>query len=413
LSKPKGYIVITPLGFSQENVDFPVYCQDWIFIKRVSINKSIFNKNVHFESCFFFDEISLSNTCFHQLEFKNTYIKELSCDHLTFGSTVGLGVSINYLKYIQFFKCKFRGNFFFSFDVWVPIHNLYVNITDKSSQRPLLSFLYSEFYKNFYLELPTKQNWPPKLEFPSTCKRNPAINLTKTTINEEFNIPYQIMKENDFKCFTFKKSDSILFKKYPPGSSQYDGIDKNKWKYDAVKSSNDNFKTLEDYYRDKDNERSLDMKYYYLKYSNILLWYTDKKMLSVQGIKRKFRFLCSWLFLDLPFKYFTSWGKSLITTASAILVFFLINLVNSDKIIQMSVDQTPPLAADIYINFNHQLDFDLICDVAYFTLVTFTTIGYGDLAPTGGFRIIAGIEGFIGIILTSIFTVTLAKRVLG
>jgi hypothetical protein len=49
----------------------------------------------------------------------------------------------------------------------------------------------------------------------------------------------------------------------------------------------------------------------------------------------------------------------------------------------------------------------------YFSLITFTTIGYGDLLPTGFLRILAGFEGFLGITLTSVFLVSLAKRVLG
>ncbi|WFD11315.1 potassium channel family protein [Tepidibacter hydrothermalis] len=52
-------------------------------------------------------------------------------------------------------------------------------------------------------------------------------------------------------------------------------------------------------------------------------------------------------------------------------------------------------------------------DTLYFTIITFTTIGYGDISPIGWLRIVAGIEGFLGVFLTSSFLVALSKRYLG
>ena len=50
---------------------------------------------------------------------------------------------------------------------------------------------------------------------------------------------------------------------------------------------------------------------------------------------------------------------------------------------------------------------------AYFALITFTTIGYGDIKPVGGFiQIVAGLEGLSGVLLMSLFLVTAAKKVL-
>ncbi len=38
-------------------------------------------------------------------------------------------------------------------------------------------------------------------------------------------------------------------------------------------------------------------------------------------------------------------------------------------------------------------------DYLYFSFVTFTTVGYGDLMPTGGLRWLAGIESLTGFVL--------------
>ncbi|MDC7127370.1 MAG: potassium channel family protein, partial [Spirochaetales bacterium] len=49
----------------------------------------------------------------------------------------------------------------------------------------------------------------------------------------------------------------------------------------------------------------------------------------------------------------------------------------------------------------------------YFSLITFTTIGYGDIKPVGWLiQAIAGIEGLLGALLMSLFLVTAAKKVL-
>lgn len=54
----------------------------------------------------------------------------------------------------------------------------------------------------------------------------------------------------------------------------------------------------------------------------------------------------------------------------------------------------------------------LFGNVAYFNLITYTTLGYGDIRPTGLIKIIAGIEGFIGVLLNSIFLMTLTRKIL-
>jgi hypothetical protein len=49
-------------------------------------------------------------------------------------------------------------------------------------------------------------------------------------------------------------------------------------------------------------------------------------------------------------------------------------------------------------------------EALYFSCSTFTTIGYGDLAPFGITRLFAASEGLLGIVLVSSFIVSLVKR---
>jgi len=48
----------------------------------------------------------------------------------------------------------------------------------------------------------------------------------------------------------------------------------------------------------------------------------------------------------------------------------------------------------------------------YHSVITFFTIGYGDVYPQGLSRIISGFEGFIGVFMMSYFTVAFVRKVL-
>ena len=50
-------------------------------------------------------------------------------------------------------------------------------------------------------------------------------------------------------------------------------------------------------------------------------------------------------------------------------------------------------------------------DSFYFSLITFTTLGYGDFRPLEGWgRILAGSEAFIGAFMMALFVYTFARR---
>ena len=46
----------------------------------------------------------------------------------------------------------------------------------------------------------------------------------------------------------------------------------------------------------------------------------------------------------------------------------------------------------------------------YFSVVTFSTLGYGDIYPVGFLKAFAATEAFIGLVVTAIFAVSLARK---
>lgn len=56
--------------------------------------------------------------------------------------------------------------------------------------------------------------------------------------------------------------------------------------------------------------------------------------------------------------------------------------------------------------------FDRHFNSLYFSAVTFTTIGYGDYAPRGWLRCVACVEGLLGLVLTAVFTVSFARKLI-
>jgi len=56
--------------------------------------------------------------------------------------------------------------------------------------------------------------------------------------------------------------------------------------------------------------------------------------------------------------------------------------------------------------------WEKIIDSFYFSAVTFLTIGYGECTPEGFFKIIAPLEGWIGVFMMSYFTVAFVRKIL-
>lgn len=79
-------------------------------------------------------------------------------------------------------------------------------------------------------------------------------------------------------------------------------------------------------------------------------------------------------------------------------IYFFSGIIESGQLIQYNSSNTP---------YGNAVDF-LKC--WYFSVVTFTTLGYGDLAPAGITRFFAASEAFVGSFTLALFVVVFVKK---
>ena len=89
---------------------------------------------------------------------------------------------------------------------------------------------------------------------------------------------------------------------------------------------------------------------------------------------------------------------SMLLIFSLTLLYANTGLLYHDQVIVMSSEAS--FADNINVFFN----------ALYFSVVTFTTLGYGDLSPVGLSRIIASLEAFAGSFTIALFVVTFVRR---
>lgn len=91
---------------------------------------------------------------------------------------------------------------------------------------------------------------------------------------------------------------------------------------------------------------------------------------------------------------------SLVIVVGNALLFFFAGLENQGNILRFSLE------ASLLEN----LEEFVLC--MYFSMVTFTTIGYGDIRPLGLSRLFGSIEGFLGVFLAALFVATFSQKML-
>lgn len=80
------------------------------------------------------------------------------------------------------------------------------------------------------------------------------------------------------------------------------------------------------------------------------------------------------------------------------IVFFVTGLQSNEYIIKLSTSYTT------YENIGNFLNS------LYFSVVTFTTLGYGDILPIGISKLFAAIEALLGGFILALFVVTFVKK---
>lgn len=80
------------------------------------------------------------------------------------------------------------------------------------------------------------------------------------------------------------------------------------------------------------------------------------------------------------------------------ITYFLLGINDSGQLLRLDLDQSGLV--------NIQTFFKTL----YFSVVTFTTLGYGDLVPVGPSRVVAAIEAFAGSFTLALFVVVFVKK---
>jgi len=102
----------------------------------------------------------------------------------------------------------------------------------------------------------------------------------------------------------------------------------------------------------------------------------------------------NYIFGDLLCRYGTSFVNVLIASVLTVLICALLFTHHNSLVYQTQITE-PSLAASIY-----------------FSIVTFTTLGYGDYHAIGLMRFVAASESLIGATLMSLFTVIVARKLI-
>ncbi len=110
-------------------------------------------------------------------------------------------------------------------------------------------------------------------------------------------------------------------------------------------------------------------------------------------IKNPYRFL-SYVFGDLLSRYGTSYISILCWIAIIVLACATIYHITES------------------VFFHNGLFQASFSDSLYFSLITFTTLGYGDYHPVGILRFVAGLESLTGMTLIALFTVIVARKII-
>jgi uncharacterized protein YjbI with pentapeptide repeats len=149
----------------------------------------------------------------------------------------------------------------------------------------------------------------------------------------------------------------------------------------------------------------------------ILYWSKVFERRANKSISRKLIFPLEWLFLDKMTGYFTKAEKVLLTIFYVFTFFFMIYILaivcNNETIGKLLINKVS--LSSILYDGNLPVIYKfktVIGNILYYNFVTYSTIGFGDIVPTGFMKIITGIEGFTGTLLNALFLIVLTRKVL-
>lgn len=346
---------------------------------------------LNFNNCEFFHDVELLGGDYKRIKLndsiirKNLFVRFINCEKLRVNNfTVRENVVIENSEFGIFSAntSKFEENLLFQ---EVNVANNF--ILDKVKGYKELCFIDCRFEGLSKLELDISG----ELNF-SQCSfyKKAEINfdeisgkfsLYKTNFSDKCYLEYELLQNKKYKPLIFEGN----FKK-------------TKW----------NFLIVSDIYKSSGRtEQYLETFYYFKKYERL-----EKKSKN----KGDFNFL-EYL-IEVATKYYTSWERTLLTMGLIIMSFFLLycffpNLLVC-KDIQLSSKSLFVAIFEMYRESTWDINFLIskFGNILYFTIITFTTVGYGDIIPVSWMKLVVSLESFLGVFFTASFVVTLSRRFL-
>ena len=147
--------------------------------------------------------------------------------------------------------------------------------------------------------------------------------------------------------------------------------------------------------------------YYFKKYERL-----ERKS------KNRGNFNLLYYLIGITTKYYTSWERTLVSMGCIIVTFFMLYCSFPNLLIcrDVTINSKSLFVVVFEMYQNSSIDIHFLIskfgNVLYFTIITFTTVGYGDITPLNWMKMAVSLESFLGILFTSSFVVSLSRRFL-
>jgi len=344
---------------------------------------------LNFNNCDFFQDIELLGTNYQRIKIndsnimKNLFIRFVTCEKMRVNNMIMHGdLAIENSDFIKFIAntSRFEENLLFQ-----EVNVLNDFILDKVKGNKEMCFVDCRFEGLSKLELDVNE----ELNF-SQCSF-----YKKSEINfDELNGKFSLYKTN-FSDRCYLEYELLENKKYKPLIFE-NNFKKTKW----------NFLIVSDIYKSSGRtEQYLETLYYFKKYERL-------ERITQKGYKFS---LLDYL-VEISTKYYTSWKRTLFSMVFIIMAFFVLYCLFPNLLIcKDNVISSQDLFLSVFdmcktSKYDMQFLISKFGNVIYFTIITFTTVGYGDITPLHWMKLVVGLESFLGVFFTSSFVVSLSRR---